>query len=81
MSTLSETFQEVFKKRECPFLMKCDVEVVKHFFNQICKSQNYKNCINFAKRTGELHAPIYWLQKYAIDESNFIEEKIIEETY
>ena len=36
------------------------------------------NCNNFAKRTGELHEPIYWLQKYAIDEPNFVEDKIVE---
>ncbi|MBN1682728.1 hypothetical protein JW865_04155 [Candidatus Bathyarchaeota archaeon] len=72
--SLSDVFQEKFNKKECPFLLECDLEVVKHFYNQICKTTKYKNCNYFAKRSGELHRPIFWLQRNAIDESYYINE-------
>jgi hypothetical protein len=83
--TLSEVFQEKLGIKECPFILSCDVEVVKGFFGQVCKTPNYTNCNYFARRMGELRVPLVWLQRYAVSHTgNEIEigpeEKMGEQT-
>ena len=85
MPTLSEVFQEKFGKRECPFILRCDVEVIKGFFGQVCKTPNYTSCNYFARRMGELRVPMVWLQRYAVSHADYeidigTEEEIGEQT-
>lgn len=73
MSTFSEAFQEKFGRKDCPFIYDCDVEITKDFFSRVCKTPAYPNCHHFAKRVNELHIPMTWLQRIAIDQAKVID--------
>jgi hypothetical protein len=49
-------------------MIDCVASVTKEFFGRICNSVAYLKCHHFARRVGELKAPMAWLQRFAIDE-------------
>jgi hypothetical protein len=69
MSTYSEAYQDKFKRKDCPCILDCGIEVTRDYFIRICKRDNYTSCQHFAKRYGELQEPIKWLQKQAIEQT------------
>ncbi|UCD45129.1 MAG: hypothetical protein JSV27_01065 [Candidatus Bathyarchaeota archaeon] len=69
VTTRSEAIQRVLSKENCECLFGCDVSVTKNFFARICNSTSYPNCHHFARKMGELKAPIDWLQKMAVQKS------------
>ena len=73
VSTFSEAFQEKFGRKDCPFIFDCDIEITKDFFSRVCKTPAYPNCHHFAKRVGELHVPMTWLQRIAIDQARVVD--------
>ena len=78
MSTFSEALQEKFSRKECPFLFNCNIEITRDFFIRVCKTPDYPRCQFFANRVGELHVPLTWLQKLAVDQAmydNYIESE------
>ena len=80
MSTYSEAYKEKFKLKDCPCLMECDMEVTQDFFTRMCKRDNYTGCQHFAKRFGELHAPMSWLQRQAIEQMRASEPDTVTDT-
>ena len=68
MVTRSEAIQRVLRRESCPYLIACAAPITKDFFGRICNSGRYSKCHYFAKRVGELKAPLAWLQRFAIDE-------------
>jgi hypothetical protein len=66
--TRSEALQRVLRKESCPYLIDCVAPVTKEFFSRICNSAAYLKCHHFARRVGELKAPVAWLQRFAMDE-------------
>lgn len=68
MTTRSEAMQVVLRSEDCPYLLDCGVPVTKNFFNCLCTSSRYTDCHHFARRAGELQAPLVWLQKRAMHE-------------
>ena len=77
MSTYSEAYQEKFKRKDCPFILNCEIEVTHDFFTRMCKRDNYTGCQHFAKRFGELKVPMSWLQKHAIEQMRDPEQDIM----
>lgn len=73
MSTFSEAFQEKFGRKDCPFIYDCNVEITKDFFSRVCKTPAYPNCHHYAKRVNELHIPMTWLQRIAIDQAKVVD--------
>jgi hypothetical protein len=69
VTTRSEAIQRVLSKENCECLFGCDVSVTKNFFSRICNSTSYPNCHHFARKMGELKAPMDWLQKMAVQKS------------
>lgn len=76
MATLSEAIQQKLRRKDCPFLHDCGVQVTKDYFTRICNSAAYINCHHFAKRVGELRRPMTWLQKLAVDQARMIEQSV-----
>jgi len=76
MATLSEALRQKLKKKDCPFLHDCGVQITKDYFARICNATAYINCHHFAKRVGELRTPMSWLQKLAIDQAKILEQNI-----
>ena len=68
MVTRSEAIQRVLRRESCPYLIDCAAPITKDFFSRICNSGRYPKCHHFAKRMGELKAPLAWLQRFAIEE-------------
>ena len=68
MTTRSEALQQVLRRENCPFALDCEASVTRNFFDRICNSTYYPNCHHFARRFGELHTPMEWLQKLAVHE-------------
>jgi hypothetical protein len=66
--TSSEAIQRVLRRESCPYLIDCVAPVTKEFFGRICNSAAYLKCHHFARRVGELKAPMAWLQRFAMDE-------------
>jgi hypothetical protein len=66
--TRSEALQRVLRRESCPYLVDCAAPVTKEYFGRICNSAVYLKCHHFARRVGELKAPMAWLQRFAIDE-------------
>lgn len=66
--TSSEAIQRVLRRESCPYLIDCVAPVTKEFFGRICNSAAYLKCHYFARRVGELKAPMAWLQRFAMDE-------------
>jgi hypothetical protein len=64
----SEALQRVLRRESCPYLIDCVAPVTKEFFGRICNSAAYLKCHHFARRVGELKAPMAWLQRFAMDE-------------
>ena len=69
LKTRSEAFQQVFQKKDCPYLQYCNVPITKDFFSRICNSNYFFKCHHFARKVGELNTPIIWLQTLAIQDS------------
>ena len=70
--TCSEAIQKIVRRESCPHVIDCDAPVTKQFFSRICYSAGYLKCHYFAKRVGELKAPMTWLQRFAIAEEKQI---------
>lgn len=68
MATRSEALQQVLHRGDCPYLLDCGVPVTKNFFNHLCNSARYTDCHHYARRAGEIQAPLVWLQKLAMHE-------------
>ena len=66
--TRSEAIHRVLRRESCPYLIDCVAPVTKEFFGRICNSAAYLKCHYFARRVGELKAPMAWLQRFAMDE-------------
>jgi hypothetical protein len=64
----SEALQRVLRRESCPYLIDCVAPVTKEYFSRICNSATYLKCHHFARRVGELKAPMAWLQRFAMDE-------------
>jgi hypothetical protein len=76
VSSLSEAFQKKLKRKDCPYIQDCYVQITKDFFSRICNSPSYVNCHHFAKRVNELRTPIAWLQKLAVDQAKMMEQQV-----
>lgn len=76
MATLSEAIQKRLRRKDCPYLRDCGVQVTKDFFTRICNTAIYINCHHFARRVDELRTPISWLQKLAVDQAKMIEQHV-----
>jgi hypothetical protein len=68
MTTRSEAIQVIQRSEDCPYLLDCGIPVTKNFFNCLCNSSRYTDCHHFARRAGELQAPLVWLQRRAMHE-------------
>jgi hypothetical protein len=66
--TRSETLQRILRRESCPYMIDCAAPVTKDYFGRICNSEGYLKCHHFARRVGELKAPMAWLQRFAVDE-------------
>jgi hypothetical protein len=77
MSTYSEAYQDIFKRKDCPYILDCGIEVTKDYFIRMCKRDNYTSCQHFAKRCGELKIPMSWLQRQAIEQVQVREPDIL----
>jgi len=66
--TRSEALQRVLRRESCPYTIDCAAPVTKDYFGRICNSVVYLKCHHFARRVGELKAPMAWLQRFAVDE-------------
>ncbi len=66
--TRSEALQRVLRWESCPYMIDCAAPVTKDYFGRICNSVVYLKCHHFARRVGELKAPMAWLQRFAVDE-------------
>lgn len=66
--TRSEALQRVLRRESCPYMIDCAAPVTKDYFGRICNSEGYLKCHHFARRVGELKAPMAWLQRFAVDE-------------
>ena len=80
MSTYSEAYQEKFKLKDCPCLLDCGIEITQDYFTRMCKKDNYTACLHFAKRFGELKAPMSWLQRQAVEQMRVPEPDIMTDT-
>ena len=66
--TRSEALQRILRRESCPYMIDCAAPVTKDYFGRICNSVVYLKCHHFARRVGELKAPMAWLQRFAVDE-------------
>jgi len=76
MEMLMEALERRFRRRDCPFIKDCTVEVTRDYFTRICSTPAYVNCHHYARRVGELRTPLGWLQKIAVDQAKMMERDI-----
>ncbi len=65
-TTRSEALQRISNRKECPSLLECESGVTQDYFKRICGTRGYVRCHHYARRMGELNAPMAWLQRLAI---------------
>jgi len=68
--TESDSLHTFNKTKDCPFLLECNTEVTKNFYQRICNTNNYNNCHHYARKLGELMTPMAWLQKKAVQDNS-----------
>lgn len=67
--TVSDSIITFNNVKDCPFLLECNNEVTKNFYQRICNTNNYNNCHHYARRLGILMTPMAWLQKKAVQDN------------
>lgn len=67
--TEPDSIHLIDNSKDCPFILECNTEVTKNFFQRICNSKNYNNCHHYARKLGEIMTPIVWLQKTAVQDN------------
>jgi hypothetical protein len=68
-TTRSEALQRISNRKECPSLLECESAVTQDYFKRICGTRGYVRCHHYARRMGELKAPMAWLQRLAMIEA------------
>ena len=68
-TTRSEALQRISNRKECPSLLECESAVTQDYFKRICGTRGYVKCHHYARRMGELKAPMAWLQRQAMYEA------------
>ena len=59
---------------------QCVTPIVKHIYLQLCSTNQYPNCMHFAKMYGGLKNSMEWLQLDAVEKYKMTEEGINDET-
>mgnify|MGYP001031846692 CR=1 FL=1 len=54
------------KLRFCPDMGQCPIFATYSFFERICNTPNYINCIHYCKKHNIVYTPFDWLKKKAI---------------
>ncbi|MBC8224312.1 hypothetical protein H8E65_06970 [Candidatus Bathyarchaeota archaeon] len=68
-TTRSEALQRITNRKDCPSLLDCESAVTHEYFKRICGTRGYVRCHHYARRMGELKAPMAWLQHQAMYEA------------
>jgi len=68
-TTRTEALQRISDRTDCPSLLECESAVTQDYYKRICGTRGYVRCHHYARRMGELKAPMAWLQQHAMYEA------------